>query len=306
MEAVLSSRSAAAPRWDAPASAAPRARRAARPRKHVRAAAAAVAYERREEPYSIPRGPKETVDQAAAACKRALEAGITRQRVQMLLPLIGATDLDDWPGGIRQQFKAASPMVEDLLRALRQLPGLSGSLRGAVLDDGDAVASWTGERLAAVLFPTAETLRDVRGIAEERGAEGRVVLLVNPQWNESEGANVVSDFGILPWVVKASKELVGSFTTVYELKSMRINGDELRVLYSYPHGWQVNAILPDNPSTTECILQQAERPSYGELEKLLRSLPWTISSKPLGERLQYEAAMMRSTMRPPRDQEFRE
>jgi len=45
-----------------------------------------------------------------AAAVRAWQAGIRRQRVELLLPLIGATDLDDWPGGIRQQFKAALPM----------------------------------------------------------------------------------------------------------------------------------------------------------------------------------------------------
>lgn len=36
--------------------------------------------------------------------------------MEFLLPLIGATDLDDWPGGVRQQFKAACPMVEEILR----------------------------------------------------------------------------------------------------------------------------------------------------------------------------------------------
>lgn len=46
------------------------------------------------------------------AIEAAWQAGIKRQRIELLLPLIGATDLDDWPGGIRQQFKAAAPLVE--------------------------------------------------------------------------------------------------------------------------------------------------------------------------------------------------
>lgn len=53
----------------------------------------------------IPRGPQEMVQQCVAAVTRGWEAGIKRQRIDLLLPLIGATDLDDWPGGIRQQFK---------------------------------------------------------------------------------------------------------------------------------------------------------------------------------------------------------
>ena len=45
---------------------------------------------------ALPRGPNETVSAAAAACLRALEAGVKRQRVEMLLPLVGATAIDDW------------------------------------------------------------------------------------------------------------------------------------------------------------------------------------------------------------------
>lgn len=70
-----------------------------------------------------------------AACERAYAAGVRRQRVELLLPLIGATDIDDWPGGIRQQFKAAQPMVEQLLLALRQQPGV-------VVGSGCALCGW--------------------------------------------------------------------------------------------------------------------------------------------------------------------
>jgi len=59
-------------------------------------------------------------------------------------------------------------MVEELLRELKKLPGLEGPLSARILDDGDAVAAWEGKRLAAVLFPTAETLGEVRKIAEAR------------------------------------------------------------------------------------------------------------------------------------------
>jgi len=65
---------------------------------------------------SLPEGPDETVQQATAAINAALADGYRLLDVEFLLPLIGATDLDDWPGGVRQQFKAAAPMVEDILR----------------------------------------------------------------------------------------------------------------------------------------------------------------------------------------------
>jgi hypothetical protein len=52
------------------------------------------------------------ISQAVTAIEAAWKDGIKRQRLELLLPLIGATDLDDWPGGIRQQFKAAAPLME--------------------------------------------------------------------------------------------------------------------------------------------------------------------------------------------------
>jgi hypothetical protein len=70
----------------------------------------------------VPAKPDDQVTQAAAAITAAWAegSGLRRQRIELLLPLIGATDLDDWPGGIRQQFKAIQPMVEGILRSVKQ------------------------------------------------------------------------------------------------------------------------------------------------------------------------------------------
>jgi len=72
-------------------------------------------------------------------------------------------------GPARAQAKAAQPMVESLLRGLKQAPELQGPLGSELLDAGDAVAAWTGANLAAVLFPTAETLRQARALRLARG-----------------------------------------------------------------------------------------------------------------------------------------
>lgn len=44
----------------------------------------------------MPTSPEAQVRQAADAVRRAASAGIVRQRVDLMLPLIGATELDDW------------------------------------------------------------------------------------------------------------------------------------------------------------------------------------------------------------------
>ena len=76
----------------------------------------------------MPQSASQQTAQAAAAITAAYKAGIRRQSVELLLPLIGATDLDDWPGGIRQQFKSASPLVESILRTVKQARSYSVSV----------------------------------------------------------------------------------------------------------------------------------------------------------------------------------
>ena len=64
---------------------------------------------------------------------------------------------------VRQQFKAILPMVELILKGLKAEKGLEGALRAAIWDDGDAVGAWEGKNLSAVVFPTAEVLKQVCG-----------------------------------------------------------------------------------------------------------------------------------------------
>ena len=57
-------------------------------------------------------------------------------------------------------------MVEGLLKGLKKEDGLQGPLSSKVLDQGDAVGAWYGKGqggpLAAILFATSETLKQVQ------------------------------------------------------------------------------------------------------------------------------------------------
>ena len=142
---------------------------------------------------------------------------------------------------------------------------------------------------------------------------------------------------------------------------MRINSDDVRLLYSYPSPWQVSLTRPESPAQAswagraqqapppaawccwlpwwqrlrstkgahlavlhqhpsqpapdrplsppcpppcllhlqnECVAQRAQRPDYRELEAILRGVTWSMSSKPLADRLQYEAAFLQKSMKP--------
>ncbi len=90
------------------------------------------------------------------------------------------------PGGIRQQFKAAQPMVESILRAVKQAEGLQGPLAANIWDQGDAVGAWTGKNLACVLFPTAATLDRV-GVLVTAFGWREVVLMAKHRGDQLPG-----------------------------------------------------------------------------------------------------------------------
>eukprot|EP00250_Pteridium_aquilinum_P034650 c7880_g1_i1 orf=136-1098(-) len=215
--------------------------------------------------FSVPSTVEESIEQALSACKQARRDGLTRLQLELLLPLIGATDLDDWPGGIQQQFKAAMPVVSSLFGGLidGQDPAQENVINNYILDDGDAVGVWESKKVALVLFPNADCLEKIKSLDSINN--DRPLLLVNPQW---QGGQVISDFGFGAQR-KSREEFVASFNTVYYLKQLRILGEDVRVLKCYPGNWQVFVV--DSRGSSDCIAVEEDRPSYNKLQDLLRS-----------------------------------
>lgn len=227
--------------------------------------------------WPLPPSIDDSIIQAQAACRRAIESGQTRIRVDLLLPLIGATDLDDWPGGIQQQYKAAAPLAVTLLNGVMETNRVDYKL--TILDDGDAVAEFENDKVALFLFGTAETIPRLQELSV---VENRPLLLVNPQWQSGQ---VISDFGIGARREEA-ENLVKSFSVVYSLKRIRIRSQDVIIFNCYPSGWQV--FLGDSSGTTTRISVEEEMPSYKRLETILRDSRGSEKEKSWFERLKDE------------------
>lgn len=240
--------------------------------------------------HRIPQDADSVAQQALAACQRAFKAGVRRQQLELLLPLIGATDIDDWPGGVRQQFKAVLPMVESILQGLKGTPELQGPLQASIWDQGDAVGAWLGDKLVAVVFPTPETLPQATQAAGVDADEGKLALLINPQWQPGQ---VISDFGFGA-KRRDCENFLGAFQDVYYLRQQRISGDEILVLRSYPDPWQVHLIKARGGD--EFIHSQETKPSYRELEAILKGIQGSSSSQTWAQRLRSEFAFNRESL----------
>lgn len=77
--------------------------------------------------------------QASQAVLRAWEDGVRQQCLELPLPLNNAPAEGGWPGGIRQQYRVALPILEGLLLRLKKYEGLRGRITAEWLDKADCV-----------------------------------------------------------------------------------------------------------------------------------------------------------------------
>ena len=237
---------------------------------------------------SLPKSSAAQVRQAAEAARHATDDGITLQTIVFDLPLIGATDLDDWPGGIRQQYQAVLPMVFELLKTIAG----SGEVKQRVIEDTDGIYAVALKENVAVTFPTAETLDELRRLVVEKTKKS--LVLCNPQWSTS--GNIIGDFGIGPWR-KRSEDFVAQFQTVYSLEEKRIRGESVRVLRAYPHPWQVFVV--SDVGDIETLRTFTEKPTYRELETLLLSRKGSVATLDWVERVKREAKFNSDSLQRP-------
>lgn len=223
--------------------------------------------------FPLPSNPEQCVAQAAGAAVRAWSDGIRRQSMELLLPQAGSDTAEGWPGGIRQQFRAALPMIESLLLRLKRAEGLEGRITAEWIDEGDCVGAWQSEKLAAVVFPTADSLKEVRRI-DDALSGNRLILVVNPQWQPQ--GQVVSDFGFGK-NRRAAERYVASLDEIYYLRRIRVLGDEVRVLRCYPSRWQVHYVR--TAGDTELISVEHEKPTYQRVLEILKGVQDSRASK---------------------------
>jgi len=247
---------------------------------------------------TLPLSTKEQIAQAADAVKLALDDGKSLQSVEMNLPLIGATDLDDWPGGVAQQYLALAPMLNELLKTLN---ASKENTKQRSIEDGDAIYALTLANDVVVTFPTAEVLNDLRDIEKQKY---RLKVIANPQWNTTGGSNIISDFGIGPWK-KRAEDFIDKFEVTYYLREQRIQGEIVRTLKVYPHPWQVFALAPDatNKIVAEPLGTFERRPLYDELKKILESREGSIAAMNWVERAKREATFNAKSLEAPSKQE---
>lgn len=223
----------------------------------------------------FPTSPEDQVRQAFTAIQAASQSsesssdyspGTKRHSIRLLLPIIGATELDDWPGGARQMMEAAAPLMTDLLTLLGKDSSNSNSnnsntdndntnnavvVQESVIDPVDGVRALFSQATnpiddaCAVLLPSADNTEILQTLNQQVG-DKRNLILVNAQWKRKSdfgSSSSATTGGFLPWGKKNSREetieFVEGFEPTFHCSNVMVEGDIVRILRTFPGPWRV-------------------------------------------------------------------
>ena len=86
-------------------------------------------------------------------------------------------------------------------------------IRQQVVEDADAVVVLTIEGSQAMVFPTAETLPELKNLAGKDKKSGPLVVVNSQIRTNDDGSNLISDLGFGPWK-KKNEEFLAQFEMV--------------------------------------------------------------------------------------------
>jgi len=120
---------------------------------------------------TLPISPPAMVQRCVTSVQAARDDGRTRLFVNLIVPLLPTakpSDIDPWPGGLKQQFATVEGLTKNILG------GVAGSDAGKcstqVLSDDDACAfvlqegATSAEDCAAIIFPSVDQPEDLQRI----------------------------------------------------------------------------------------------------------------------------------------------
>lgn len=217
----------------------------------------------------------------------------------VIIDLISLTSITLGYIGPSSADQAVAPMVGELLKEIGT--DAKADVKQRVVEDGDAVVILTTEGAKAMVFPTAETLPDLKRLVSDN-KKGEPIAIVNSQIRtNNDGSNLISDLGIGPWK-KKNEEFLANFELAYLLSEQRIEGETVRLLKAWPHPWQVYVLTDMNADSAdpECVKTFDEKPSYNELRSLLMSREGSVAAMSIVDRVKREAQFnATSVMKPP-------
>ncbi|MEM9485892.1 MAG: DUF1995 family protein [Cyanobacteria bacterium P01_F01_bin.116] len=203
----------------------------------------------------LPNSLEETIDQAIVSTKAAIEDGITRLQVEMVIPELKQQPIAERFLSLFQdlglQFKVFFPDAGAAALAKRDWNNPDFTIRG--INEIQATIEPDDEAFL-IVNPSAVEVQDVEKLCNE--AQDRTVIILNPTLED------VSIVGIGYAARQLRERFLSTLTSCYYYRPM----PDAAVLRRHPSGWQV---WQDMGEQYELQAELPERPSSEVLDKIL-------------------------------------
>ena len=169
---------------------------------------------------------------AAFSVIAARESGLNLVSVEFPLPVTGGTELDDWPGGIRQKYVTLKPLLQEIMKILKFSSAAMNKIEFlGDYGEEDAVGVWQDNGYQLCCFPTPDSIP---------------YLLRMQKWSDNSTITVLvnSQIFLNAFSKQESKKFLASVTPVYQFATLSMKGvNALQIsglLYRrYPNEFQV-------------------------------------------------------------------
>lgn len=155
--------------------------------------------------------------------------------------MVGGTELDDWPGGIKQKYATLYPMIAETMRALNFNPSEISKREylGGEIGEDDAVGIWSDveQQVCICCFPTPDTIPAIIEYKKWTNINS-IFVIINQQ------------FFLDPLSKDESKTFLSSAEIIYRLESLNMRGPGALpvrgILYrQYPNVFKVGTRLDE-------------------------------------------------------------
>mmetsp|Transcript_34936 Transcript_34936/g.69831 ORF Transcript_34936/g.69831 Transcript_34936/m.69831 type:complete len:314 (+) Transcript_34936:31-972(+) len=206
------------------------------------------------ESISTPVSILDMMQDAGKSVAAGVDAGLKRMAIEIPLPVTGGTELDDWPGGIKQKYSVLKPMLAETLKLLNFTDSEIQQQEFLGISD-DAIGVWKNSQgVAVVAFATPEVLPQLQSLSETN-----TLVLINHQFFLDE------------FSAEATQSFIDSCTIVYFLQSLSMKGPGLLpvkgyMLRQYPDPFKVARRTDEGGK--QVLDTYAEKPARAVLDDL--------------------------------------
>lgn len=148
------------------------------------------------------------MSEAAIAVSKAHTSNVKVALVEVPIPVTGGTELDDWPGGIKQKYSVLRPMMIEMMASLNFTASDYNKREYLDNNEDDAVGLWYCGPYILCCFPTVETIPSLIKYIDDTS----IVVLINQQ------------FFLDPMSKTESKEFLAAACMVYQMEQLNMRG----------------------------------------------------------------------------------